>query len=170
MTLSKTFIHFWFCLHLLVKELIHFSFNSSDSLYFHHTEIQSDPDDSLYFRTTFISLISAAGFWRHNIEVLGPHWNISTLKCLNWYPNRLGKTFLPSYSNQPAGKLLPYSATKKLADAKGQWISLENLHGALVGGMSFWYTGEVPEFVGCVGWDQISQDRRVSAGFSGART
>lgn len=99
------------------------------SLFSHHTEIQTDPDDNLYFRKTLISPISVTGFWRHNIEVWGSHWNISTLKCWTWYPKLLEKTFLPSYSNQPAGKLLPYSATEKLIDAKGQWISMETFMG-----------------------------------------
>lgn len=156
-----------FCLHLLVKDLIDFSSNSSNSLYFPHTEIQTDPDDGLYFRTALISIISAAGFWKHSIEVWEPHWNISTLKCWTVYPNQLEKTFLPSYGKQPAGKLFPYSATEKLIDAKGQWKSLETLHGALVGAMTFSCTWEASEFAGNVAWDQISQDGRVSADFSG---
>lgn len=69
MTSFKRFIRFWFCLHLLVKELIDVTSNSSNSLYFLHTEIQTDPNDGLYFGITLISLIPDADIRRHYIEV-----------------------------------------------------------------------------------------------------
>lgn len=103
---------------------------SSDSLSCYHTEIQIGTHHRLHFRRPLISLISAAGFWKYNTEVSIPLEPFHS-KMLNLVPKSVGKDIFSSYNNQPAGKLLPYSATEKLIDAKGQRISLETLHKAM---------------------------------------